>query len=310
MSALRHQFPPSFNLVADDLALARVITEFPAPSFIENIAVAPDGSLYVSSLEEGAVYHVAEDGNRALFSKIPFVAGLAFLDDGTLIAASTGSSPPGIYRLEMGQAPKLLVPIPDAKLLNGMMQLGGGRFLVADSYDSCIREFDVASGHSRVWLKHPSLANASDPFHPVPQFPGVNGLKRFGDTIYASSTEQQKLVAIPLNADLSAGEPRVFMTLINIDDFAFDVEGNIYATTHIYNTVVRITPDRRVTVIAGLEQGVAGSTAVAFGRGVADRHCIYVTTNGGMSNPPAGGIQPGRVVRIDVGKAGYFLEGA
>jgi hypothetical protein len=188
------------------------------------------------------------------------------------------------------------------------MHLTGSRFLVADSYASCIHEADVATGRAEVWLRHRFLAHGIDPYHPVPQFPGVNGIKRFGNTLFASSTGQQKLVAIPLNPDFSAGEPRVFMTLINLDDFAFDAEGNLYGATHVYNSVVRITPERRITVIAGLEEGMAGSTAVAFGRLESDSTSLYVTTNGGMSSPPPGGIQSGRVVQVDAGKRGYFAE--
>jgi sugar lactone lactonase YvrE len=127
--------------------------------------------------------------------------------------------------------------------------------------------------------------------------------------LYVSSTEQQKLISVPIQAGLSAGEPTVFSTLINIDDFAFDTEGNLYGATHVYNSVARIGPDRRVTIIAGIEDGMAGSTAVAFGRTAEHRGHLYVTTNGGMSAPPPGGVQPGRVVQIATGKVGYFAEG-
>jgi hypothetical protein len=115
-------------------------------------------------------------------------------------------------------------------------------------------------------------------------------------------------VRIPLNDDFSPGSPEVFMTSINLDDFAFDNHGNMYGTTHVYNCVVKITPERVVTVIAGLAEGVAGCTAVAFGRTDADNNTIYVTTNGGLSAPPEGGIQPARVVKIDVGESGYFRD--
>jgi putative intracellular protease/amidase len=307
MAALSHRFPPMLNLGPDEIAPVTTVAEFPAPSFIENIAISPDGAIYVSSLEEGVVYRVSAGSKPRAFSKLPVVAGLSWLEgemDDTLIAGSNGSTAPGLYRLHEVAEPELVVSIPEAKLLNGLLHLEGSRYLVADSYASCIWEADIATGAAKIWLRHPYLAHAADPFHPVPQFPGVNGLKRFGDTLYASSTEQQKLVAIPLLPDLSAGEPRVFMTLINIDDFAFDVEGNLYGTTHIYNSVVRVTPDRRITTIAGLAQGMAGSTAVAFGRASGDRTGLYVTTNGGMSSPPPGGVQPGRVLRIEVGKEG------
>ena len=74
----------------------------------------------------------------------------------------------------------------------------------------------------------------------------------------------------------------------------------------MHNSVVRVGPDGAVTTVGGLAQGLAGATAVAFGRGP-DAHAIFVTTNGGMSAPPPGGVQPGRVVRIEVGEAGAPL---
>ncbi len=168
-------------------------------------------------------------------------------------------------------------------------------------------EVDTRSRTAVVWLEHPSLAHAADPFHPVPQFPGVNGLKIFGDTLYASSTEQQKLVRIPLGEDGSAGRPEVFMTSINLDDFAFDVEGNLYGTTHVYNNVVRITPARVVTVVAELAQGLAGSTAAGFGRTDADRTALYVTTNGGMSSAARTNSRTLRPLHLKIGicKSGY-----
>jgi hypothetical protein len=197
--------------------------------------------------------------------------------------------------------------MPDAVFLNGLTHLTGSRYLVADSYRGLIWVVDTEAKSYRVWIQHPALATNADPFHPLPQyFPGVNGTKLFGGYVYASSTQQQKLVRIPLNPDFTAGVLEVWMTNINLDDFAFDEKGSIYGATHVYNSLVRIDPERRITVIAGIEQGLAGSTAVAFGRAEADCTSVYVTTNGGMSVPPEGGVQPGRVVRFEVGVAGYF----
>jgi putative intracellular protease/amidase len=308
MATLRKDFQPLLNVVATEKLETQTIAEFEAPSFIENLAVSTGGKLAVSALEEGAIYCIPFDDKPIALANLPKAAGLIWLDKDTLLAASTQQQASGLYRVRTGVEPELVVAIPDAKLLNGLTHLGGSKYLVADSYQSCIWCADVHSGLHAVWLSHPLLAHAADPFHPVPEFPGVNGIKKFGDTVYASSTEQQKLIAIKINADLSAGEPQVFMTLINIDDFAFDTHGNLYGATHIYNSVVRISSDRRITVIAGLEEGMAGSTAVAFGRTPECAHLLYVTTNGGMSAPPSGGVQPGRVLQIATDKLGYYPE--
>jgi putative intracellular protease/amidase len=304
VATLQRRFQPMLNVAATETFPAQTVAEFLAPSFLENLAVSPAGKIAISSLEEGRVYFISAGIARPVDS-VQTVAGLLWLDEDTLLAAST-SSKSGLYKLRPHLKPELLVPIPTAKLLNGITHLDGTRYLVADSYQACIWVADIATGKAEKWLEHDLFAHASDPFHPVPQFPGINGIKRFGETLYASNTEQQKVIAINIDSDGKPGIVQVQQSLINLDDFAFDIEGNLYGATHIYNSVVRIAPDRTVTVLAGLAEGMAGSTAVAFGRSEADHTSIYITTNGGMSVPPEGGIQPGRVVRLDVGKSGYF----
>jgi hypothetical protein len=61
------------------------------------------------------------------------------------------------------------------------------------------------------------------------------------------------------------------------------------------------------TIIAQAEQGVIGSTAVAFGQQESDKTAIYVVMNGGMFLPPPTYLVPANVVRLEVGKAGYPL---
>lgn len=320
MAALNRNFPPVLNVIASEPARATIVAEFPVNTFIENIAINNSGEIFVTSMEAGEIYRVnagepvaVTDAEKvtevAKVAEVEKAAGLAFDAAGNLlIGSSIGSSAPGIYRLSPTGA-EMLVPIPDAAFLNGLTHLTGSRYLVADANRGLIVEVDLDVLSYSVWLKHPSLATNADPFHPLPQyFPGVNGLKLFGEYVYASSTQQQKLVRIPLNPDFTAGQPEIWMTGINLDDFAFDTSGNLYGTTHVYNSVVRIDPQRRITVLAGLEQGVAGSTAAAFGRTDTDRTALYVTTNGGMSLPPAEGVQPGRVVRLEIGIPGYMPE--
>ncbi|MDX2181539.1 MAG: DJ-1/PfpI family protein [Bryobacteraceae bacterium] len=307
IAALNRRFQPVLNVAAVDTRKAETTTEFPMNTFIENIAISGDGAIFVSSLEEGRIYKIENGEPTAAVADVEKAAGLAFDRHGLLlVASSVGSKSPGIYRVGGGEA-HLLVPMPDAVFLNGLTHLDGSRFLAADSYRGLIWDIDVEAKRYSIWIEHAELATNSDPFHPVPEyFPGVNGIKVFGNYVYASSTQQQKLVRIPLNSDFSAGPLEVWMTGINLDDFAFDAQGNLYGTTHIYNSLVRIDPQRRITLLAGASEGLSGSTAVAFGRAPADRNSLYVTTNGGMSLPPEGGVQPGRVVRVEVGVEGHF----
>lgn len=70
-----------------------------------------------------------------------------------------------------------------------------------------------------------------------------------------------------------------------VDDFAFAEDGILYIATHPTNTVIALCRDGSRRVIAGAEQGVIGSTAVAFGIGT-DRNHLYVVGNGGVFAPP------------------------
>jgi hypothetical protein len=56
--------------------------------------------------------------------------------------------------------------------------------------------------------------------------------------------------------------------------------------------------------MAGITRFACITVAV---RGQNDSDSIFVTTNGGGSLPPPGGIQPGRVVRLKVGVRGAPL---
>jgi hypothetical protein len=82
------------------------------------------------------------------------------------------------------------------------------------------------------------------------------------------------------------------------DDFAIDRAGRIYATTHAYDSIVRIGADRRPVVIGEYAQGLQGATALAF---ASDKQgALVAVTNGGVYVPPARGIEDAKVVRIDL----------
>jgi sugar lactone lactonase YvrE len=134
----------------------------------------------------------------------------------------------------------------------------------------------------------------------------VNGIKIYNNALFASNTQRQLLIRIPFVENNTPGTPEVCLTNVNLDDFAFDVQGNLYGTTHVYNSVIQISPDQKITTIATAEQGMAGSTALAFGRANNNTN-LYVTTNGGMSLPLPGGVEPAKIVKLNVNIAGLAL---
>jgi hypothetical protein len=297
--------PPIFAETPVVLAPSQPIAEFPPNTFLESIAISPDGTLFVSNHLEGQVFRLGADGVPKVYAAIAGKAtGLALTAAGDLLlTAWNADNIPTVFTISPSGEVTVLVTLPDAIFLNGLTPLNEETYLIADSYKGAIWLLDIATKTVKIWLAHPILARSADD----KEFPAVNGLKRYGNSLYASNTEKMQLVKIPLQADGQPGEPEVFVQPVNLDDFAFDQAGNLYGTTHIYDSVVKITPDGVMTTIAQAAQGVTGSTALAFGQGAGDRTSIYVVTNGGMSFPPPTGVEPARVVRLDVGAEGYPL---
>ena len=293
---------PTLASAPVSLTPATIFTTFPAKTFIENIVVDKQGTLFVTSLEEGKIYRIGPDGKPQEFAHIAGqVAGIVLTPQGDLFVNGWASDKtPTIWRVTKSGKTTIVATPSGAQFLNGFIPLQGNRYLIADSYLGAIWEFNADTKKTTRWLEHPLLSR-SDPKNGNP---GVNGLKIYRNVLYASNTQRHLLLRIPLTRDgKPAAPPAIFVRDANLDDFAFDADGNLYATTHIYNSVVRIAPDGKMTTIAA-EQGVVGSTSAAFGRGKTGRTFLYVTTNGGMSLPPPGGVQPAKIVRLSVGKTG------
>ncbi len=298
------QLPPIFDQTPKAIAPDFLFAEFPVNTFLENIAVNAIGTLFVTSYEDGVIYEISPTGQQREFARVDGKAAGIVLDQAgnLLVSGVTNQGISAIFKIAQSGV-ETLVTIADAIFLNGMTHLRGDRYLIADSYLGAIWEFNATQKSAKVWLEHDVLDRRSLE-NPIP---GVNGLKIFQGILYASNTQYQQLVRIPISADGSPGSPEIFVRNANIDDFAFDVQGNLYGTTHIYDSVVRITPDGTMTTIAESEQGMTGSTALAFGRTEDDRTSIYVTTNGGMSLPPRTGVQPAKVVRLEIGVEGLAM---
>lgn len=304
VTALNHQLPAIFDHTPEAITPAQTIAEFPVNTFLENIAIDAQGIIFVTSYEEGKIYRLTSSGEQREFAKIDGnVAGIAIDRAGDLLVAGSVSKIPMIFRIDSTGNVEPLVTLPEAIFLNGMTHLKDDRYLIADSYKGAIWEVDVTAKTARVWIQDDRLAR-SDTSNP---FPAVNGIKTYQNALFASNTQRQHLIRISFAENDAPETPEVFLTNVNLDDFAFDTRGNLYGTTHVYNSVIRISPEKQITTIAKAEQGMTGSTALAFGRSKGDLTNLYVTTNGGMSLPPSTGVEPANVVRLEVGMEGLVL---
>lgn len=293
-----------FSTAPIALVPAQTLAEFPVNTFLESIVVSPDNTLFITSHYEGKVIRIGADGVPATHAAIAGKAtGLAALPDGSLLLSGWDEQNTSVvWRITSAGDTSTIASLPDALFLNGLTPLSGDRYLIADSYRGAIWQLDVAQGTVQSWLEHPLLAR-KDLENGTP---AVNGLKTFENALYASNTQNAQIIRIPIEAD-QPGEPEIFVQNANIDDFAFDKTGNLYGTTHVFNSVVKIAPDGTITTIAQAEQGMTGTTAVAFGRSANNSSNLYVVTNGGMSFPPPTGVETAKVVCLAVGVEGLSL---
>jgi hypothetical protein len=287
--------PPIYDKTPVKLAPTTLIAEFPKGTFLENIAVDAAGSLFINSHLDGKIHRIDSQGRRSEWASIDgTIAGIALNPDGSaLISGWLKGKEPAVFTVDAQGRSELLMRLPGAQFPNGVVRLAAGRYLVADSYRGAIWAIDSVKKLATVWLEHESLTRA-DTNNPTP---AVNGIKVFGGALYASNTARQLLVRIPV-VNGAAGTPQMLMQGIGLDDFAFDDAGVLYGATHVYNSLVRVTPQGAVSVIAGLAQGMAGSTAVAAVKPQGGSVSLLVVTNGGLSLPPEVGLQKAKVVRV------------
>jgi len=291
------QLPPIYANVPIALAPAETVAEFPRNTFLESVVVDESGTLFITSYEDGKIYQIRSGSAPEEFAAIEGkVAGLAIAPDHSLLVSGRNAEGvPTMFGVSQTGEVKTLLTMPDAQFLNGITRLEGDRYLVADSYAGAIWEFNTATNTAQIWLQDPMLERDTTE-NPTP---AVNGLKIHDGVLYASNTAKAMLLKIPLQAEGEPGAIEVFVQPTVIDDFAIDPAGNLYATTHVFNSVLQIAPDGSLTTIAQADQGVTGCTALAFGTGET-RSSLYIVTNGGMTLPPADGVQPAEVVRLSL----------
>ncbi len=283
-------------LISVSSLAAAAIVAYPSGTLLENIAIAPSGDLYVTTIDSGSIFRVSPSGSSQLFGQLPGPAtGVALNTDGTVFVAS-GTS---IYRFASDGTASLAGDIAGAQFLNGMALFTNNAFLVTDDTANVIWLFDMNTGTSHDWLTGPLLAPLAGGL-PI----GPNGIKLFQGSVYVSVTGAGTILRIPILPDGSAGAPEVYASSIETDDFAFGSDGSLFAATQL-GEIVRVRPDGTRTI---LSTGTLGDAAVAFGRTAADRQELYVVNNGGAFLGLPGGPEPASIVRLSTDVTGALPE--
>lgn len=300
--------PP--NLPAHDPApnhpvSSRIVAEWPAGTFVENLAVLPDQSIAVSVLSEARLDRVSPQGEVKTWRQ--FTApptGLAMSNGHLFVAVGEpGGAPPVLWRFDpsSGEGSPWMT-LDGVQFANGLTPFAPGQLLAAESWLGRLVRIDLASRTLSVWLEDERLTRAPG----IDFLPGANGVKRFGNEVSVSSNSRALLLRAGVAEDHSAGPLHQIATRLRVDDFAYDTAGRLYLCTHIGHSLDRLDPDGTRVTLAGVAEGMAGSTACAFHPDGG----LYVTTTGGILAPPNAQLEPARLVRLDVEARGHQLDHA
>ena len=291
---------PPHDRAPRSLVAACCIAEWPRGTFLENLVVAADGTIFCSVHPTGELFRVGLNGGTPeLVGSIGGpAAGLLLGEGGRIFVMSgyPGQAPAAVWTLTLQGEPALWATVESASFLNGATLFDENTLLVVDSLDGSIFQVGMKTTSVSLWFKDDRLKQRQD----TPLFPGANGIKRRGGGVIVSNTDRGQVFNIEVTAEGRAGGMSLIADRLLIDDFALGPDRAVYGCAHAYNELVRLDSDGSRLVLAGPEQGIVNPTAAAFGRNASDSRALYVTTTGGVAAPLPGGLEPARLVRLDL----------
>ena len=317
--------------VTPQISLTTVAT-FPKNYFLENLAVRSDNSVLVTVLNHKELWYVppSRDGGEVdpslLFTFPQLTLGIVEVEtDVFCISASEiyTWSASYLYGLDLNGwipgkkvQPEPILHFPEpVRGLNGSCLVAPGLILLADCFAGLIWRVDLnlrqGKPKASVWLRHDSMGYF--PGQKKPEQPGVNGVQYSPKTgyLYYTNTAKQLFLRVkvephsfdPLGGPEVVGRGRMF------DDFCIDQDaGFAYLTTHRQNTIDRLSlePSKndgaRISIAGDLSTpALIGPSSGRWGKGSGEYGRVaFITTDGGTASPPEGGLQPAKLVKIEL----------
>jgi sugar lactone lactonase YvrE len=281
------------------------------------------GNMYVSLALTGEIRKIAPDGAQSTVAFLPLdpapqcnnsfglgIQGGITLDPLGNVFVSVNSCDPlklGVWKVTPQGGASLLANLPFPAAPNGIAFHAGSLYVAdASSISPAVWKIDASTGAFAIWTQDPLL---SPPPNPPPLTPGPNGLQIFQNEVYVAVSYRSTIVAFQIGSRGEAQPGRVHANVnagigMGVDDFAFDVLGNIYASTDPFQKLLKIHSDGTFEELF-FGCPLDGPTAVAFGVRAGDNQNIYVT-NGAFPffAHPCGGVPRPSVLKLNVGSVG------
>lgn len=246
---------------------ARILTTFSyaAGQTPEALAVAPDGTAYVSLSEASEVARVSLSGRTQVIARlprgrtcpvfnVPISVGIVLLPGGALdVAVCDDDSDTGIWPVQAGHAPREITRLPEDSVPNGVaLDPRTGYLYTTDSSLGIVWRSPASGGPAVAWAKSPALLPVS--------YAGANGCYVEGGAVWVSNTDRGTVIRIPIRGDGSAGPLGTVasgLASAGLDDFTVLPGGRILMAEYVANRIVLIRPGGGTSVIlSGLNNPV------------------------------------------------------
>ena len=302
----------------------QLIYQFPNKTFVENLAIRPDGSILTTFFTAPEVYLIQPSSTNPNPQLIHTFNGSTSVEaitevspDSFLVGVCSfsGTQPlPGSSSLWHITFPRrrgngngttkprvtLAIKMPNVSTPSGLVSLSKTKFLMSDTIQGVLYLVDLNTSTATIAITDPL-------FKPTAKLPsGINGIKLRGSTLYFTNVAQSIFGRVPI--DLRTGQARGPASVIahalypsaGYDDFAL-VRGDAYVANSVGNFIERIDlGSGRQSVVAGdiNSTEVAQPTSAALGRD----GTLFVTTGGGLLAPVNGDeVVGGQVVAVELG---------
>lgn len=297
----------------------RLIHQFPKGVWIENIAVRRNGNLLLTTLTPNAsLYQVINPASKNPSTELLFTTksvnsflGISELCRDRFAILGGNHTPtaglPGQWSVwtvdftsRRSKSPQLAETLPDAVLLNGASSVPGfpNLILAADSTRGVVFRVNMITHMIDITQDLPEMKPRNGTALPI----GINGLRMRGNHLYFtnSATHTFYRIRVNKNGTTTIGAKVETVNVIDAsfaDDFAFGpgLEPTAWVVTNYNDSIVAVRSNGQAQEFAGGVGSpiIPSDTSCRFGRTLADRSTLYVTTAGTES---AGG----KVEAIDV----------
>ncbi|KAJ5778583.1 hypothetical protein N7520_001829 [Penicillium odoratum] len=267
------------------------VFRFPNGTWVENIAVQPNGNILVSLVNTPELWQVTPSIQPGPYpaqlihhfdgaSSVNGITELS-LDKYAVIASNS------VWKVDLSaqsSKPIQIATLPNGTL-NGMATLNERSVVISDSQLGLVWRLDTETGDYTMIHQDGTMAPNDD----LGLMLGINGLRIKNGYMHYNNSPRRIFCRVSIDAHTgeALGLYEIVAHDVLADDFAIGSNGVAYLAGLTDNVVTKVFPNGSHTVIAGSKDSrdLMTATSAAFGQAFNGHDILYITTGGESEHP-------------------------